>query len=474
MLLGLATGSLTALVALSLVIVHRVSGVLNFAAAALGAVGAFVCYSLRDDHGWPTPIAVARWPGRRGPPRGPDVPGDGGAAEVVAARPVDRDARAAELGRGPHARWSGRNQLSQPVSFLPTRDVVLTGDVRIAEDRLILIGLAVVLALVLWAIYSRSLFGLATSAVSESRRVAAIAGWAPARVELVNYLIAGFLSALAAILLAPIVTLNAAILSVAVLPALAAALVGRFSSFGLTVAAALVIGVLQSELSLFQPDIANAWHVSTASLTGLPQAVPLLIILVVAVASGRARPARGETSARLPLPGSGRIARVPLALAHRGGRRTGLLGSELLERAHHDIRHRHHHRVGRRRVGLRRPALALPVRAGRFRCVGRGSGGQQPRRALPGRRADRGGGGDRGRRARRPACDPYPRGDARHRDAGALAGLQRADLRELEHDGRIRRASSCEVPRSSATSSIRCSIRSGTQRSCWSRSSSSV
>ena len=58
-LLGMATGALTALVALSLVIVYRVSGVLNFAAAALGAVGAFVCYSLRDDHGWPAPLALA-------------------------------------------------------------------------------------------------------------------------------------------------------------------------------------------------------------------------------------------------------------------------------------------------------------------------------------------------------------------------------------------------------------------------------
>ena len=313
-LLGFATGSLTALVALSLVIVHRVSGVLNFAAAALGAVGAFVCYSLRDDHGWPTPIAVAAGLTvgvllgvltylimavlRRSSLLG----------RLIATLALLSSAEALML-----VAWS--NQLSQPEPFLPTRDVVLTGDVRIAEDRLILIGLALVLALVLWAIYSRSLFGLATSAVSESRRVAAIAGWAPARVELANYLIAGFLSALAAILLAPIVTLNAAILSVAILPALAAALVGRFSSFGLTVAAALVIGALQSELSLFQPDIASAWHVSTASLTGLPQAVPLLIILVVAVASGRARPARGETSARLPLPGSGHIARVPLALA---------------------------------------------------------------------------------------------------------------------------------------------------------------
>ncbi len=313
-LLGLATGALTALVALSLVIVHRVSGVLNFAAGALGAIGAFVCYSLRDDFGWPTPIAVAT-----GLVVGvllglltyvvmALLRNTSLLSRLIATLALLSSAESLML-----LLWS--NQLSQPNSILPTRNLALGGSIRIGEDRLILIGIALVLALALWALYSRSLFGLATSAVAESRRVTAIAGWAPARLELVNYLIAGFLSALAAILLAPIVTLNAAILSVTVLSALAAALVGRFSSFGITVGAALIIGVLQSELSLFQPDIANAWRVSAQSLTGLPQAVPLLIILVVAVASGRGRPARGETNATLPLPGSGRVARVPLVLA---------------------------------------------------------------------------------------------------------------------------------------------------------------
>jgi ABC-type branched-subunit amino acid transport system ATPase component/ABC-type branched-subunit amino acid transport system permease subunit len=313
-LLGLATGALTALVALSLVIVHRVSGVLNFAAAALGGIGAFVCYSLRDDFGWPTPLAVAA-----GLVVGvllglltyvvmAILRNTSLLSRLIATLALLSSAESLML-----LLWS--NQLSQPNSILPTHNLVLGSSIRIGEDRLILIGIALVLALVLWAVYSKLLFGLATSAVSENRRVAAIAGWAPARIELVNYLIAGFLSALAAILLAPIVTLNAAILSVTVLSALAAALVGRFSSFGATVGAALIIGVLQSELSLFQPDIARTWRVSTQSLTGLPQAVPLLIILVVAVASGRARPIRGEMNARLPLPGSGRVARVPLVLA---------------------------------------------------------------------------------------------------------------------------------------------------------------
>ena len=56
-LLGIATGALTALVALGIVIVYRASGVLNFSAGAFGGIAAYYCYDLRDDV--PTPVAVA-------------------------------------------------------------------------------------------------------------------------------------------------------------------------------------------------------------------------------------------------------------------------------------------------------------------------------------------------------------------------------------------------------------------------------
>ena len=59
-LLGLATGSLTALVALSVVIVYRVSGVLNFAAAALGrGRGLRLLLAARRSRVAGTPAAVA-------------------------------------------------------------------------------------------------------------------------------------------------------------------------------------------------------------------------------------------------------------------------------------------------------------------------------------------------------------------------------------------------------------------------------
>jgi sulfate-transporting ATPase len=311
-LLGAATGSLSALVALGIVLVYRTSGVLNFSAGALGGIAAYICYDMRDG-GMPTALAVAL---------GLLVGvGLGLLTYVVMAllRDASRLARLiATLGLFSVfesfmvLRWG--IDFTQPRSLLPSKNMTLFGDLVIGRDRLMLIGVALVCAVVLRVIYSGTLFGLATSAVAENRRVAASAGWSPDRIEMANFAIAGGLSALAAIFLAPIVGLNAVVLSLAVLPALAAALVGRFSSFGITVLAALGIGIVQSEISLFQPDIAKAFGMSTPSLTGLVQSVPLAIILVFMIATGRSRLQRGETLARLPLPGSGRVSLLPLVV----------------------------------------------------------------------------------------------------------------------------------------------------------------
>ena len=311
-LLGAATGSLSALVALGIVLVYRTSGVLNFSAGALGGIAAYICYDMRDG-GMATGLAVALGL----------VVGVGLGLLTYAVMALLRDASRlarliATLGLFSVfesfmvLRWG--LDFSQPRAMLPSQNMTLFGDLVIGRDRLMLIGVALVCAVVLRVVYSGTLFGLATSAVAENRRVAASAGWSPDRIEMANFAIAGGLSALAAILLAPIVTLNAAVLSLAVLPALAAALVGRFSSFGITVLAALGIGIVQSEISLFQPDIAKAFGMSTPSLTGLAEAVPLAIILVFMIATGRSRLQRGETLARLPLPGSGRVSLLPVSV----------------------------------------------------------------------------------------------------------------------------------------------------------------
>lgn len=303
-LLGCATGSLFALVALGVVLVYRSSGVLNFAAGAVGAAGAFVFYGLRDDHqvNWLLALALGLATGIA----------LGVFAQLVVMGMLRRASSLVKLiatlgimsliQGGISIIW-GTTDRPQPMSILPAtaadRIRVFGSDQLImTKDRVVIILIALALAVALRVVYSKSLFGLATSAVAENRQVAAMGGWSTTPIELVNFGLSGLLSAGAAILLAPIVGLSPAVLTLTIVPALAAALVGNFASFGLTVAGALSIGVLQSEVQRY---------VTVEKLSGLADSVPLLIIIVVSVIRGRNRLGRSELSLRLPAPGTGRV-----------------------------------------------------------------------------------------------------------------------------------------------------------------------
>jgi hypothetical protein len=88
------------------------------------------------------------------------------------------------------------------------------------------------------------------------------------------------------VLIAPIVDLVPDAYALFIVAALAAALVGNFTKIGVTVAAALVIGMLQSEATYLQ---SKSW----APSSGLSDLVPLIVILVFLVLRGQELPARG-------------------------------------------------------------------------------------------------------------------------------------------------------------------------------------
>ena len=307
-ILGLATGSLYGLVALGVVLSYRASGVLNFSAGAVGAVGAFVTYGLRDDKhvAWPLAVIVGLLVGAAL-----------GALTQVLIMEVLRRASlltklVATLGVLSLAQgvitlaWpsSQNSQVARlPASLLPHGPSALVHlfgiqKLPITKDRLIIIGIVIVLAAALRWVYSKTLFGLATSAVAENAQAAAAGGLSTRTIELTNFTLAGVLAAGAAILLAPIIGLGAATLTLIIVPAVAAALLGKFSSFSMTLAGAAVIGILQTEITRF---------VTNPHLTGLPDAIPVLLIVAFTVVGGRSRLARGEIISRLPLPGTGRV-----------------------------------------------------------------------------------------------------------------------------------------------------------------------
>ena len=302
-LLGFGIGALYALASQGLIVIYRGSGVLNFALGATGMAGVFLEWDLHVNHGWafvPALLVGVAFsaligaivhlfimrPLRRSSPL----------ARIVATLGVLTTLQAIAI---LHYGSTPKFVLSE----LPTDVLHIHGSIVISADRLILLGIAAGLTVLLWMLYRFTRFGLATSAVAENERAAASLGWSPDRVAVANWALGSGLAGLAAILIAPIVTLQPTVMTNLILAAIAAALVAQFRSFPWALAAGVVIGIAQTEVTRYvhQP--------------GVGESVPFLVIVVVLVLTGQALPLRDYFLQRLPSIGSGRIHWIGLAFA---------------------------------------------------------------------------------------------------------------------------------------------------------------
>ncbi|MBO4254580.1 ABC transporter permease subunit [Streptomyces griseorubiginosus] len=306
-LLGLGLGALYALTAHGIVLVYRGSGVLNLAHGAIGMAGAYVQWELAVNHGvpyWPAVACGVLTSALLGV-----------LTHLLVLRPLRRASTLARL-VGTLAvfivltavavkRYGDSLQLVP--GKLPTRLLTIAG-ATISEDRVWLLGIALAVTALLHLLYRRTLFGLGTTAVAENEHAAASLGWSPDVIATGNWALGSALAGLTGILIVPVIGLSVSGLTTLLLSALAAALVGRFSSFPVTLAGGLVIGLVQSELTRFGSGV-----------TGLASSVPFLFIALVLVARGRALPLRGTFLDRLPALGSGRVRPLPLAFAAVAG-----------------------------------------------------------------------------------------------------------------------------------------------------------
>ena len=321
-LLGLGFGALYALAAQGVVLIYRGSGVINFAQGAMGMMGAFVYYTLHYHPVEPGGIIPTQrwgfWPSLVG---GVLVSALLGLLTyVLVMRPLRRASPLARLvatlgvltilsalaATGPKIgdlfEWG-----STPIlltSFYP-RDVIdLGGGVTMSSGAAIVLAVTVGLTAVLWLVYRFTRFGLATTAVAENERASSAIGWSPDLIAGANWAFGAGLAGLAGVLIIPFFGgLNVYQLTSLVLGALAAALVGRFTSFPITLAAGLFIGVFQSTLNHYLTDV--SW-LSGAAL-GISVSAPFFVIVVYLMVSGTALPIRGYVFDRLPALGTGRL-----------------------------------------------------------------------------------------------------------------------------------------------------------------------
>lgn len=175
-----------------------------------------------------------------------------------------------------------------PMTILPNETVDLFG-ITFPRDRFLLALITAAVGLVLWAIYRFTRFGLATRAASETEQGAVLNGVSPGRLAMINSVLVAVLAAVFGIISSPITGLDPTKFTLFIVPALAAALVGRLRLISATAAAGLGIGMLQSQLLFLSM---KSWFPQWAR-SGVVDAVPFILIVGVLVASGNRLPVRG-------------------------------------------------------------------------------------------------------------------------------------------------------------------------------------
>jgi ABC-type branched-subunit amino acid transport system ATPase component/branched-subunit amino acid ABC-type transport system permease component len=298
--LGLAASSIYALLGSGAVLIYRSSGIVNFAQAAFAMFGAYA-YAELTQLGLPVVAAILTSavltallgfisyflvirPLRTSAPLARTISTLGILAILTAAGTL---------------RY-GANETTVPAVF-PTSNVTV-GGVTVPAAALYLIAFAVVVTGALYCVYRFTHFGRATTAVAESEVSAAALGVSPDLVSSANWAISCGLAALAGVFEAPLTLLTVNGMTLLIVPALAAALMGMFRSFWWTLAGGVIIGILQS-------DASNYIHAS-----GWPTAVPFIVIVGVLVGRGKALPVRGSLIERLPALGSGRVRPIPFLI----------------------------------------------------------------------------------------------------------------------------------------------------------------
>ena len=245
-IIGIVAGATYAIAASGLVLTYATSNVFNMAHGAVGMVMAFLYWEVHVNRGWPTWVSMVFVLGVAAPAFGlfiervmmrrlTDAP-------VAISLVVTVGLLVACIGVA-QVVWkpAGRN-INE---FFPGSGFDL-GPVRVTAHQLITLGVAAGVAVGLYVLLNRTRTGTAMRAVVDNRELLALHGARPNVLSGVSWALGSSLAALAGILIAPQVTLGYIELTLLVISAYAAAMVGRLKNLPRTFLGALMLGLLTS------------------------------------------------------------------------------------------------------------------------------------------------------------------------------------------------------------------------------------
>jgi branched-chain amino acid transport system permease protein len=302
-ILGLGTGSLTAGIALGVVLTYRGSGIINLATGAVAMLAGYSYWSLKTGiygvHMPTAPALVITFVA---------LLFVGTAIEFIAFRPLRTASPLAKLAASLGVLLTAQAAVSlafgiqvkpQP-PVLPGGTVTVFGS-NVPTDRFVLPGIVLFATLVLSLLFRLSRFGLATRAASENEVGAMLIGLSPNELALANTLLATLAAGGLGVLAASIVQLDPTSLPLQVVPALTAALFARFTSFWIACLVGLAIGSLENILYYLQTQ---SWFPTDngVAMPGVQQLLVFVLMVIAMFVRGTSLPTRGElVEQRLPL-----------------------------------------------------------------------------------------------------------------------------------------------------------------------------
>lgn len=252
---GVALGFLYGLVALTLILLVRTTGVLNFAAADVGMLCAFVAFAALTQ--WKLPVMPALVTAALFT----IVFGALIYGAVILIRPADpvmlslRTLGLLIIVRAVAYKLWGQNAPYAFPSVLPSGGVNVLG-LNISYVQLAIIALTLVVALLLAIVTGWTRTGLMLRAVSSDREAAADLGVPVVRVDLVAWCLATFVAGVVGVLVAQLHFLAPEMMAPILLAGFAAAQLGDMHSMRAAVIAGLALGIIQSASSVYlnQPE----------------------------------------------------------------------------------------------------------------------------------------------------------------------------------------------------------------------------
>jgi branched-chain amino acid transport system permease protein len=287
-LFGLMLGCVYAIAAMGLVLTYTVTGVFNFAHGAVGMLAAFVYFELRVRHGVPTPVAVAVVVLVLAPLMGVVVErllrrfqGTDYATSLVVT--VALTVGLLGLSQNVFDPGEARNL---PLLFGDNRIVLF--DVPITYDRIAQVVVAALVAFGLRFLLFATPLGARMRAVVDDRELAGLNGVRSRPVARFSWMIGFGLAALGGVLFAGGQNLNAIVLTLLVLNAYGAAMIGRLTNLPMTCVGALLLGVCQelTNVSWLWPSSPD-WTPVKLAIPGIFLIVAILLVPSFRLSAGR-------------------------------------------------------------------------------------------------------------------------------------------------------------------------------------------